>query len=80
MFLTYLAVLDALHSAHGGKSTDERAAILLQIVGLHLSSVQHNTVNALQKAFISIKPPLNAQYTDIYVAIFKVATIDRIYY
>lgn len=35
---TDLAVLDALHSAHGGKATDERAALPLHTVGLHLGS------------------------------------------
>ena len=40
---TYLAVLDALHSAHGSKATDERAALPLHTVGLHLGSVQHIT-------------------------------------
>lgn len=42
-FFTYLAVLDALHSAHGSKATDERAALPLHTVGLHLGSVQHIT-------------------------------------
>lgn len=55
---TYVAVLDAPDSAHGGKSTDERAALPVQVVRLHLSSVQHNTVRALQKAFIPIGSPL----------------------
>lgn len=36
---TYLAILDALHSTHGGETTDEWAALLLHTVGLHLGSV-----------------------------------------
>lgn len=38
---TYLAILDAPHAAHGGKAADEGAALHLQIVRLHLDSVQH---------------------------------------
>lgn len=46
---TYLAMLDAPHSAHGGKAADEGAALHLQIVRLHLDSVQHNSVRLLQR-------------------------------
>lgn len=46
---TYLAMLDAPHSAHGGKAADEGAALHLHIVRLHLDSVQHNSVRLLQR-------------------------------
>jgi len=42
---TYSAVLDAPHSAHGGKATDERAALLLQAVRFHLGSGQNITIS-----------------------------------
>lgn len=44
-FITYLAVLDALHSPHGREAADERAA-LLHAVGLHLYPVKHMTTNS----------------------------------
>ena len=44
--MTYLAVLDALYSTHCCEAADERAALLLHAVGLHLCSVKHMTTNS----------------------------------
>lgn len=45
-FVTYLAVLDAPHSTHGCEAADERAALLLHAVGLHLYPGKHVTTNS----------------------------------
>lgn len=43
---TYFAMLDAPHGSHGGKATDEGAALLLQTVHLHLF-IQFNTTQVM---------------------------------
>lgn len=57
---TYVAVPDAPHGAHGGKTTDERAAFLLHTVGLHLDSVQHRRIKHCQQT-CKMQKPLRGQ-------------------
>lgn len=56
VLFTCPTVMDAPHGAHGGKSTEERTALLLQTVGFHLKSAQENldTVITTIRAFTPV--------------------------